>query len=140
MSDTLDWLVNHRVESVEVLDNQWDFKFSRQVTLSVECLWRLLENDRVVLTACDHEQLFGLNTPIDAASELSQKICNAQIDSVALHAGTLDLALAFSSRHRLQIIPDSSGYEAWQLSWGGRQLIATGGGRLIPYPLGENRG
>jgi hypothetical protein len=137
--ESLAWLVNHRVECVELRDYQWDFKFSGQVKLSVECLWRLLENDRVVLTACDHEQKFGLDTPIDAASELSRRIGNAQIDSVALHARTQDLTLAFSSGHRLQIIPDSSGYEAWQLSWGGRQLIA-GGGRLVPYPLGANRG
>ena len=48
-----------------------------------------------------------------------------------LREGLLDLELRFDSGHVLQIIPDSSGYEAWELSSADRQFIAVGAGQLV---------
>jgi hypothetical protein len=137
--ESLAWLANHRLESVERRVYPWNFTFSDQVTLGVECLWRLLENGRIVLTSCDHEQKFGLSSPVDAAFELNGKIANGKIESVELEPDTLDLTLVFTSGHRLEIIPDSSGYEAWQLVWSAGHLIAMGGGELAKFGSEENR-
>jgi hypothetical protein len=49
---------------------------------------------------------------------------------VRIEEGTLDLSIAFGSGHVLELLPDSSGYEAWQLGGGGMLAIAVGGGRL----------
>jgi hypothetical protein len=54
-----------------------------------------------------------------------------QIEAVQLREGLLDLELHFSSGLMLQIIPDSSGYESWELSSSDRQFIAVGGGELV---------
>jgi hypothetical protein len=127
------WLVNHKLDSVVRRDYDWVFVFDDESQLVVECLWRLLENNRIRYTSKDDGQRFGLPTPVDAAEELRQRLVTTQVQSVLLCDKTLDLRLTFSSGHILEIIPDSSGYEAWQLYNKTQQFIAVGGGELAVF-------
>ncbi len=102
------------------------------------CLWRLVEAGRIRFTSEDDGQQFGLPAPVDAASEVNGRLVGAAVEAVQLRKGLLDLELRFSTGHSLQVIPDSSGYEAWQVSRGNRQFIAGGGGELAVF--GEDVG
>jgi hypothetical protein len=57
---------------------------------------------------------------------------------VELRQGILDLEIHFSTGHVLHVIPNSSGYEAWNLCSGSRQYIAVGGGELINFGAQPN--
>jgi hypothetical protein len=131
--NAIDWLTKHRFESVIRREYDWVFRFDEEACLVVECLWRLLEGERIRFTSCDDGNKFGLPAPVDAALEVNQRIANAKVDLVQLRLGTLDLAVKFDSGHVLEVIPNSAGYEAWDLGCRSARFIATGGGELAIF-------
>ena len=126
----VEWLLNRRFESLTHREWDWVFTFSDDVNLTVACLWRLLENHHIRLTSDDDGQWFGLPAPVDAAVEVRRRLSTAQVESVHLRSDTLDLTLRFATGHILEVVADSSGYEAWQLHHQSAQFIAIGGGEL----------
>lgn len=131
--DSLAWLAQHRLESVEHPGFEWIFAFDNGASVEISCLWRLLENDRIRFTIRDEGQQFGLPTPVDAAEELNRRIANAKVESVILREYTLDFELRFDTGHALQVFPDSSGYEAWGARNRDKRFIAVGGGELAIF-------
>ena len=129
----LSWLTHHRFESLGRRDYQWVFSFDDQTHLVVSCLWRLIEAGRVRITSEDEGQTFGLPTPFDAAAEVNSRLAGACLSLVDLRRRTLDLELHFADGHIIQIIADSSGYEAWQVNSHQKEFIATGGGELVIF-------
>lgn len=126
----LSWLVGHRFRSLTRREFDWVVAFDKEASVVVACLWRLVESGRIRVTSTDDGQKFGLTDPVDAAPEANRRLADATVAAVELRPGLLDLELRFSTGHALQIIPDSSGYEAWQVGCGTRQYIAVGGGNL----------
>jgi hypothetical protein len=126
----LAWLIGHRFESLTRREFDWVLVFDKDVSFVVACLWRLVEDGRILYTSEDDEQLFGLPAPVNAATQVDRRLAGALVKAVDLRKGILDLELRFSTGHVFQIIPDSSGYEAWILSSGSKQFIAVGGGSL----------
>jgi len=99
----------------------------------VECLWRVLARS-ILLTSEDHQHKFGLPSPLDALSRASELLVGDIVSDFILHEDSLDLVFSFSRGHRLDILPTSAGYEAWQIVSPQRQhIIAIGGGRLHTY-------
>lgn len=123
-------LVSCRLVGVTRRDHDWMFAFDGNTVLVVDCLWRLVSDGRICVTSDDQGQRFGRATAIDAAHEASSRIADTQVSRVELVVGTLDLNLYFSNGDKLQVIPDSSGYEAWSLRGPLVSLIAVGGGTL----------
>src|SRR5262249_35824993 len=111
----------------------WVFAFEHETRITVECLWRLLEKGRVRLTSEDNGQKFGLPAPIDAAAEVNHRIKGELVKRAELRAGVLDLELPLERGCILQIIPNSSGYEAWNVGCPIGLFIAVGGGDLSIY-------
>lgn len=101
--------------------------------MAVACLWRLIESGRIRRTSEDDGHQFGLPAPVDAAAEVNGYLVGAFVERVELRKGVLDLEFQFSTGHTLQVIPSSSGYEAWNLSMGNKQYIAVGGGELVIF-------
>ena len=100
----------------------------------MECLWRLLNTGAIVITSEDHHQTFGLPHPIDVASRLSELLAQEIVAQFILRGDTLDLSFIFSNGHKLEILPTSAGYEAWQIVSPKREhIIAQGGGQLCTY-------
>src|SRR5579862_5495072 len=93
----ISWLTEHRLDSVVKNEFTWDFVFSDGVNLQAECLWRLLESGHIVVTSEDHGHQFGLPKPIDCVEELCRRIGGAEVSSVGIRDGTLDLAIGFST-------------------------------------------
>jgi|SRR5687767_1964038 len=129
----LAWLAQHRLQSLSRRENDWLFSFDGEAGLSVECLWRLLQDGRIVVTSKDHRQQFGLAAPVDAAADVNGRVGGSRVERVELREGTLDLELHFSEAAVLQVIPDSAGYEAWTASDGRMRFVAVGGGELAVY-------
>ena len=128
--ESLAWLAQHHLKSVQRREHEWVFTFDGEASLVVSCLWRLIEKGRIRFTSEDDGQQFGLPAPVDAAAELNGRIANATVEAVVLREHTLDLELRFGTRHVVQVIPDSSGYEAWIAYDHDKQFIAVGGGEL----------
>jgi len=136
----LDWLLEHRFVAVSRRGHDWVFAFDGQASLVVQCLWRLVEGNRIRLTSLDDGQQFGLPAPVDATETINSRLGNAALLTLNLREGTLDLQLTFDTGHTLEIIPDSSGYEAWNVLGSDQQFIAIGGGDLAIFKDGpENR-
>lgn len=131
--DSLAWLAKHRLQSAQHRDYDWVFSFDGEAALVVNCLWRLIEEDRIRFTSEDEGQQFGLPAPVDAGAELNHRLVNATVEAVVLRENTLDLELRFDTGHVLQLIPDSSGYEAWIAHDRDKQFIAVGGGELAIF-------
>lgn len=128
--DSLNWLCKHRFAGLIRREYDWVFGFDGHVRLTVGCQWRLIEGGRIRRTSLDHEQQFGLPAPIDAAHDVNAWLGNANVLSVDLHDGTLDLRITFDTGHIVEVIPDSSGYEAWNIDDDHQQFVAVGGGEL----------
>jgi hypothetical protein len=131
----LAWLVGHSFPSLTRREFDWLLVFEKDVTLVIECLWRLVEDGRIRFTSLDDGQWFGLPAPVDAAAEVNLRLEGASVEAVQLRQGILDLELRFNTGHVLQLFPDSSGYEAWRVSAGSRLFHAVGEGEL--YIWGE---
>ena len=126
----LSCLLQHVFIAVHRREYDWLFAFDGQTKLVVECLWRLIEDNRICRTSLDDGQQYGLPAPVDAAKEVNMRLASAVVVAVDLREGRLDLYLTFNTGHVLEIIPDSSGYEAWNLQDLDQQFIAVGGGDL----------
>jgi Family of unknown function (DUF6188) len=129
----LAWLVGHRLQSFARREYDWVVTFDKDASLVVACLWRLVESGRIRFTSADDGHQFGLPAPVDAVAEVNGRLAGATVEAVELRQGLLDLELRFSTGHLLQIIPESSGYEAWNVCSGNSQFIAVGGGDLAVF-------
>jgi hypothetical protein len=129
----LDCFIGQQFVSLERRDYDWVVTFGPEMKLTIECLWRLLENQRIRFASTDEGQRFGLPAPVNAAAEVNQRIAGKQIVSVDLREGTLDLTLGLSTGHAFQILPESSGYEAWQAQFRTAMFVAVGGGNLAMF-------
>ena len=128
-----DWLNQHQLTAVSRRECDWVFSFSDGVSLVVACLWRLIDHGRIKRANPDDGHQFGLPAPVDAERELNELIGKSRLVAVELRDGTLDLRLTFENGRVLEIIPDSSGYEAWTLQRADQQYIAVGGGSLAVW-------
>jgi hypothetical protein len=130
---SFDWLSQHSFQSLIHREHDWVIVFDAECSLTVWCLWRFIENGRIRITSEDHNQQFGLPAPVDACAHMTTRLANHAIVEVNLREETLDMHLNFDDGCVLEIIPDSSGYEAWSLQRQGQQWIAQGGGNLMEF-------
>jgi hypothetical protein len=131
--DLFEYLVGKHITGITRREYDWVLEFGDRSTIQMECLWRLLNSGRITLSSNDHGQTFGLTSPIDAANSFNTKLSGRTIASVELNDGTLDLTFTLDGSMVLQIIPDSSGYEAWTANTPLGQIVAVGGGELAVF-------
>lgn len=123
-------LVGKPLRSVARREYDWVFTFADDVAVVCPCLWRIIERGRIVLTSNDHGQQFGLPAPIDGAEEGKKRLAEKRITVVSIRRETGDLAITFSEETVLEILTDSAGYEGWEFSAPGLQVVVIGGGEL----------
>jgi hypothetical protein len=129
----LDWLIRYRFGSLSRREFDWVFTFDGDACLVASCLWRLIENGRILVTSNDDGHQFDLPAPVDAAGDLNSRLKDASVESIELREGTLDLRILFDTGHIIELLPDSAGYEAWDLSRESQQFIAVGGGAITIF-------
>jgi hypothetical protein len=134
----LDWIVGHRFQEAVRYEFTWSFNFDNKVAVTSECLWRLIENGRILCTSLDHGQKSGLPAAIDAAAEVNKVLSGEAASVVHLREGTLDLEIHFGPRRAIQLLPSSALYEGWQVGGPPGLFIAVGGGDLTIFkpPVG----
>lgn len=130
-----EWMIGRVITEVNLHEPEfWVFVFQGGGSISVECPWRILEEGHIAVSRDDHNQQFGLPSPIDAATLAREVISGMQVLDVKVNEGTADLTIKFAQQKELQIIPQSSGYESWQMQDpNGHQIVAQGGGQLSAW-------
>ncbi len=128
-----EYLVGNYIIGITRREFDWVLEFGDRSTIQIECLWRLLNSGRIFLSSNDHGQTFGLPSPVDAANSFNTKLRGRTIAAVELTEGTLDLTFTLDGSMILQIIPDSSGYEAWTACTPIANVVALGGGELTVF-------
>ena len=129
------WMVGRRANvRVSESGHQWFFDLGNSSCISVECPWRVLLKGKIRLSGEDHNQKYGLSSPIDAAAEANKLLDDSPIVSAELRHGTGDLVVNFERELRLEVIPFFGGYEAWQFSTPqGRHVLAGCAGELSTW-------
>lgn len=93
-----------------------------------------MKDDHILLGSADHGQKYGLPAPINASAQITAFLKSDRIFSVCVGQYSGDIRLTFSSGKELQMLPFSSGYEAWEsLSPDGFSVIAQGGQQLSGF-------
>lgn len=128
----LSWIAGHAFRELLRREHDWLFVFTEGVSLVVSCPWRLLAQGRIQVSADDDGQQFGLPEPIDAAQVATGLLAGCRARAVSVRSGVLDLVIEFDGNHTLEVLPVSSGYEAWQIDRPSdhSSVIAVGGGDL----------
>jgi hypothetical protein len=109
----------------------WYFTFSGAHRLNVQCPWRIISENRIVLGSCDHAQKFGLPAPLDGVAESSRLLKGKAVQSVRTREDVGDINLEFDDGTVFEVLNPSSGYEGWSLSGkSGMLVVAMGGGEL----------
>jgi hypothetical protein len=124
-------LLDAALEAAERFEYSWAFRFDNGSSLMLESFWRLVSKEAIVLTSEDNYQKFGLDHTIDAASELTAKLAGQRVADVAVDSATSDVTIHFSNGLRLQVLSTSSGFEAWNLSAAGIEIIGRNGDRVL---------
>lgn len=132
----LNWLKGLGFRSLVHREFDWAISFTDGTCLVIACLWRLIDSDRIAVTSNDDTQKFGLPTRVDSAAEVSSRLTNTSVSDVQVSTDTLDLEIHFGTQFIFQIIPDSSGFESWQLSGRNQSFVAQGGGQLVVFDGG----
>ena len=122
-------LVGRRLERVVKRENDWVFSFGDEVALIVGAPWRLIVDGRNEFGDCDHDQQFGLPTPVNGIAETGRFVTGKSVKAVSIRT-TGDLRLAFDDEAVREMIQTSCGYEAWELSAPKLKIVAQGGGQL----------
>ena len=136
----LAWLQGRACSRVELLPPvPWRFWFAPAHHIAVECLWRIVRGGSVIRTSEDHGHQFGLPAPVDAAQEAHDILSGATVSRVQLREATADIRLEFGGDLMLEIVPDSSGYESWQIyAPAGVRYVAQGGGQICTWTETSN--
>ncbi len=111
----------------------WVFRFDGGCVLTAESMWRVIKDGRVTVADMDHEQLFGHSAPVDAAARVLQATAGMTVTQADFQS-TGDLRVQFENGVCLEVLTNSSGYESWTLFRpDGTQLVAIGGGEVVPF-------
>jgi hypothetical protein len=131
----LSWMIGRSFSDVRFLEPaQWRFALGSLESIDAECLWRLVDDRHIARTSNDHGQQFGLVAPIDAAADARRLLADATIVGVELLDATADIHITLSESRRLEIIPESSGYEGWTVRGpDGVCFVAQGGGQICTW-------
>jgi hypothetical protein len=90
--------------------------------------WRLIKQDKAVISSFDDRQKYGLPAPIDARAGLRTELDDRRCATVRLDPVTGDLLLDLAQGLRLQVF-NFTAYEIWEV------VFADGTGEYSNYAL-----
>ena len=114
-------------------ENVWTFLFSNNISVNLECPWRLTDSDSIILTNLDHGQIFGFKEKIDCVDELKNFLKNTTLKSIVISPKIADINILFENNLSLECFANSSGYESWGINFNDKKYICVGGGELNIY-------
>lgn len=114
---------------VRVLHHQ----VSDSISVLVSGFWRLLNEGVIILVSLDHAHIFGLPSPVDLSSELTDILKGKNLIRINVAKGTGDLRLFFTEKIIIKIFISSTGYESYQFSLSNKQYIGLVGGAIAVF-------
>jgi hypothetical protein len=79
----LSWMAGRVIVAVSFDEpTLWSFAFGPEAGIGVECLWRIVEHGKVVLTGEDHGHQFGLPAPVDAVAKSTELLAGRHVSAV----------------------------------------------------------
>jgi len=78
--------------------------------------WRLIKNKKALVSSFDHQQKYGLPSPIDAVDTLKRELQGQTLTSVRFDEETGDLQFEFANDTKFQAL-NFTGYEMWHISF-----------------------
>lgn len=119
-------------------EHDWVFLFGEGESVTASCTWRLIAQGRIVLCDGDDGEQFGLPAPIDALAEARKVLDGTTVATVNAAEATGDLEVTFDGGVVLQLLSNSSGYEAWNATvstptGSTATVVAVGGGGLTIF-------
>jgi hypothetical protein len=136
MDFDVSWMLGRAVAEVKFMaPASWSFRFGEGVEIRTDSsVWRIVVGGHIVLSSEDHEQQYGLSSPVDAVARCQSLIVQVRIERAEVREDTRDIVIVFESGARLDILPISSGYESWQVAApNGTQTTAQRGGNLVVW-------
>jgi hypothetical protein len=120
--------------ALEKREYSWGFDFGAGNTVTADCPWRILDASSLRLTDSDHGQSFGHPAPIDATRIASDLLSGARVSAISIDQRSGDLHVGLDNGLELQLINNSSGYEAWHATAARAEdmvhIVAQGGGEI----------
>ena len=122
----LTWLIGKRRADASRRIDDWALRFEDGSVLITECLWRLVDSERILVTSFDQGEKSiilvtrGGNEEVatvfrDAAQELTGHLRNVTIRSAIVRSTTNDLQIEFDDSLTLSVVFDRSKRGAWCL-------------------------
>ncbi|HEY4124266.1 MAG TPA: hypothetical protein VGM36_06595 [Rhizomicrobium sp.] len=135
LPDLLKWLTGKHCTGIHRREeDSWEFLFNDRSSLTTSCLWRIVSKGRLALCDADDGQIFGLPARIDALAKAKLLLVGNIVRNVVIADETADLRISFENDSFLELISNSSGYEAWQAviddGQGQTSVVGLGGGGI----------
>jgi|SRR6187431_814011 len=128
----IEWLLGKQCTRVLKSNGSFIFEFG-EARLVCESLWRILSEGRIRLTSLDHGRQYGRPSPVDATEEATQELVGRSVVGASVVEWSADMTIVFDRDRTLQLLTDSTGYEAWDLQAPGRHLVASSGGSIVDF-------
>jgi len=134
----LTWLIGKQLIDASMRTNDWALRFEGDSILVVECLWRIVDTERVLVTSLEQGQKsticvnHGGTDEIehvfrDVAKEMSEYLQFARIRSAIVKPITNDMHIHFDNGLSLLLILDRSNRCGWCLQSPELNLVANAG-------------
>lgn len=117
---SLDRFINKSV--VEINDIYPVLIFDREASLTIECSWRLRNEDKIIVGSGEYKMK---ETHKKANDLLSNLILGQHIIYISIASIVSDLYIEFSNGAVLEMFSDSSLYEGWTLADGKDFLLVS---------------
>ena len=115
-------IVGRRVQLIR-REYDWVLDFGDDLAIVVETLWRLRDENRILVTSDDEGHQFGLPAPLDAEAAANDRLNGVAVVSLNDAAVTPDFTIHLDGGLAVDVIARSAGYESWQTSFGGAPII-----------------
>jgi hypothetical protein len=127
-------VIGNEVTRVQAHPFTWQFHFQGDCFVNIECPWRVFEKGTYKFSGADHDQKFGLREPFDVVKETTRLIAGKKVTELSIAKEAADLVLHFEDEVRIELLQNSGGYEAWNVSGpDGILVVAMGGGKLAVW-------
>jgi hypothetical protein len=78
--------------------------------------WRIVKGGKAGVSSFDHDQKYGLPSPINSFRQLEQELQGRRVTHASLNASTCDLHFRFDGDVELQVFGFTA-YEVWEIQF-----------------------
>lgn len=113
--------------------NSWNFEFADKISFNVSGMWRILIAKHIQFVSLDHGEQFGLPTPIDLITKITELLQGKTLLEIKVRQCTSDLLLYLTDNIQIEIFISSFGYETYHFTIEEKNYIGMGSGELSIY-------